>query len=102
MEKISDGEDSDGRDAPSEIPGDSVDGSPRVRLQLEDGTEMLAFAAVVATEAPAAAGLLGEGVLDGGARPSRGRSSTCLYFAIDGPAPVSGVSEGRVGVRDHV
>lgn len=68
---------------------DDIDGCPRVRLQLADGGEVLAYAAVIATEAPAAVRLLGDGVLEGGARPSKGRSSTCLYFAIDGPAPVS-------------
>ncbi|CAM9508778.1 unnamed protein product [Ectocarpus sp. 4 AP-2014] len=69
----------------------SFDGSPRVRLTLEDGSELLAHAAVVATEAPVAAELLGEEVaLGGGASPSTGRSSTCLYYAIDGPAPVGG------------
>ena len=68
---------------------DKIDGCPRVRLKLADGGEILAYAAVIATEAPAAVGLLGDGVLEGGARPSRGRSSTCLYFAIDGPAPVN-------------
>lgn len=70
----------------------SFDGSPRVRLTLEDGSELLAHAAVVATEAPVAAELLGEEIaLGGGASPSTGRSSTCLYYAIDGPAPVSRV-----------
>ncbi|CAN0534127.1 unnamed protein product, partial [Ectocarpus sp. 8 AP-2014] len=70
----------------------SFDGSPRVRLTLEDGSELLAHAAVVATEAPVAAELLGEeAALGGGASPSTGRSSTCLYYAIDGPAPVSRV-----------
>lgn len=74
------------------LPSGSFDGSPRVRLTLDDGSELLAQAAVVATEAPAAAALLGEDVaLGGGASPSTGRSSTCLYFAIDGPAPVRGV-----------
>ncbi|CAN0261905.1 unnamed protein product, partial [Ectocarpus fasciculatus] len=69
----------------------SFDGSPRVRLTLEDGSELLAHAAVVATEAPVAAELLGEETaLGGGASPSTGRSSTCLYYAIDGPAPVGG------------
>ncbi|CAM9461591.1 unnamed protein product [Ectocarpus sp. 12 AP-2014] len=69
----------------------SFDGSPRVRLTLEDGSELLAHAAVVATEAPVAAELLGEeAALGGGASPSTGRSSTCLYYAIDGPAPVGG------------
>lgn len=68
---------------------DDIDGCPRVRLQLADGGEVLAYAAVIATEAPAAVRLLGDGVLEGGARPRKGRSSTCLYFAIDGPAPVS-------------
>lgn len=71
------------------LPSGSFDGSPRVRLTLADGSELLAQAAVVATEAPAAAALLGEATaLSGGASPSTGRSSTCLYFAIDGPAPV--------------
>lgn len=72
----------------SDSPGDDGDGSPPLRLQLGDGSEILAYAAVVATEAPAAARLLGESALDGGALPKEGRSSTCLYFAIDGPAPV--------------
>ncbi|CAN0337786.1 unnamed protein product, partial [Laminaria digitata] len=96
MTKISDGEDGndadggyDGGDQQASHSGD-VDGCPRVRLELGDGTEVLAHAAVVATEAPAAAKLLGEDVLEGGATPSEGRSSTCLYYAIDGPAPVAG------------
>lgn len=92
MNKI---EDDDGDDGEEEalVPMGSVDGSPRVRLTLADGSELLAQAAVVATEAPAAAKLLGEEVaLGGGASPSTGRSSTCLYFAIDGPAPVGVLS----------
>lgn len=66
----------------------SNDDTPRVKLILESGEEVLTHAAVVATEAPAAAALLGGKVLEGGARPSAGRASTCLYFALDGPAPV--------------
>lgn len=68
--------------------GNSED-SPRVQLTLGGGGEVLAHTAVVATEAPAAAALLGGRVLEGGAKPTAGRSSTCLYFALDGPAPVS-------------
>lgn len=93
MEKIIDADDMAEGDEnayldESDFPYDSIDGCPRVRLQLGDGGEMLAHAAVVATEAPAAVQLLGKDVLNGSAIPSRGRSSTCLYFAIDGPAPV--------------
>lgn len=82
-------DDDDDTEEEALLPSGSFDGSPRVRLTLADGSELLAQAAVVATEAPAAAALLGEDVaLGGGASPSTGRSSTCLYFAIDGPAPV--------------
>lgn len=77
----------DGRSLASRRYGNGDD-SPRVRLALGGGGEVLAHTAVVATEAPAAAALLGGEVLEGGARPSGGRSSTCLYFALDGPAPV--------------
>lgn len=88
MDKIEEEDDEGEEEAP--LPSRSFDGSPRVRLTLADGSELLAQAVVVATEAPAAALLLGEEVaLAGGASPSTGRSSTCLYFAIDGPAPVS-------------
>ncbi|CAN0391727.1 unnamed protein product [Pylaiella littoralis] len=91
MTKIEEEDDSDEAGEEALLPSGSFDGTPRVRLTLEDGSELLAQAAVVATEAPAAAFLLGEGVaLGGGASPSTGRSSTCLYFAIDGPAPVGG------------
>ncbi|CAN0541575.1 unnamed protein product, partial [Ectocarpus sp. 12 AP-2014] len=85
-------------EVPKQIAADLPDGclllntKVVVRLTLEDGSELLAHAAVVATEAPVAAELLGEeAALGGGASPSTGRSSTCLYYAIDGPAPVSRV-----------
>ena len=92
MDKIEE-EDEDEAGEEALVPTGSFDGSPRVRLTLADGSELLAQAAVVATEAPAAAKLLGEEVaLAGGASPSTGRSSTCLYFAIDGPAPVGAPS----------
>lgn len=91
MEKIEEEDDDEAEEAL--LPSGSFDGSPRVRLTLADGSELLAQAAVVATEAPAAAALLGEATALGeGASPSTGRSSTCLYFAIDGPAPVGGLS----------
>lgn len=67
---------------------DADEDQPRVRLSLAGGGEVLAHTAVVATEAPAAVKLLGGKVLEGGAQPSKGRASTCLYFALDGPAPV--------------
>lgn len=96
MDKIEE-EDEDEAGEEALVPTGSFDGSPRVRLTLADGSELLAQAAVVATEAPAAARLLGEEVaLAGGASPSTGRSSTCLYFAIDGPAPVGAPSLCRV------
>lgn len=97
MTKLSDGEDGadDGDEADQQIHSD-IDGCPRVRLELGDGTEILAQTAVVATEAPAAAKLMGEDVLEGGAQPSKGRSSTCLYYAIDGPAPVRACRTVRV------
>ena len=88
MDKIEEDDDDEGGEA-ALVPTGCFDGCPRVRLTLADGSELLAQAAVVATEAPAAAKLLGEEVaLAGGASPSTGRSSTCLYYAIDGPAPV--------------
>lgn len=100
MTKIEEEDDSDEAGEEALLPSGSFDGTPRVRLTLEDGSELLAQAAVVATEAPAAAFLLGEGVaLGGGASPSTGRSSTCLYFAIDGPAPVCARSNANVFVR---
>lgn len=96
MTKIEEEDDDDEAGEEALLPSGSFDGSPRVRLTLDDGSELLAQAAVVATEAPAAAFLLGEdAALGGGASPSTGRSSTCLYFAIDGPAPVSGCGVGR-------
>lgn len=95
MTKIEEDDDDDGAGEEALLPSRSFDGSPRVRLTLDDGSELLAQAAVVATEAPAAAFLLGEDVaLGGGASPSTGRSSTCLYFAIDGPAPVGDFGRG--------
>ncbi|CAM9850347.1 unnamed protein product, partial [Choristocarpus tenellus] len=63
-------------------------GDSRVTMILKDGREVTSQAVVVATEAPAAVALLGESVLEGGGRPSSGRSSTCLYFGFDGPPPV--------------
>ncbi|CAM9601396.1 unnamed protein product, partial [Hapterophycus canaliculatus] len=91
MTKIEEEDDNGDEGEEALLPSGSFDGSPRVRLTLADGSELLAHAAVVATEAPVAASLLGEDLaLGGGASPSTGRASTCLYFGIDGPAPVSG------------
>ncbi|RMH50505.1 MAG: FAD-dependent oxidoreductase [Bacteroidetes bacterium] len=58
------------------------------RVTLDDGTTLEAPAVVVATEAPAAAALLGERAA---IRPTAYRSTTCLYFSAETPPVPEGV-----------
>lgn len=61
-------------------------------LSLADGTEVRCAAVVLATDAPAASRLLatrGEAAAAPPPELRRGLSSTCLYFAVEGPPPVT-------------
>ena len=54
-------------------------------MELADGRSFACEQVVVATDGPAAVHLLGEDVVE----RTVDRSSTCLYFAIDGPPPMT-------------
>ncbi|KAG5175542.1 hypothetical protein JKP88DRAFT_203532 [Tribonema minus] len=72
--------------------GGAGEAPPRAKLALKGGGKVSAFAAVLATEAPQAFALLAKAgrPLDGYQKPPPpGRSSTCLYFAVPGAAPVA-------------
>lgn len=76
------------------LPAEAIRLNTRVRavapgtVTLDDGTTLEAHAVVVATEAPAAAELLGD---HADIQPTAHRSTTCLYYSADAPPVSEGV-----------